>query len=51
MSHVCSKRVVKHNGCDKQCVSGMSAPSSMMACFSVLSILCHLSGHRRFLVT
>ena len=42
MSHVCFMRVVKHNGCDKQCVSGISAPSSMMACFSVLSILCHL---------
>ena len=31
MSHVCFMRVAKHNGCDKQCVSGMSAPFSMMA--------------------
>ena len=36
MSHVCSMRVVKHNGCDKQCVSGVSAPSFMMACLSML---------------
>ena len=42
-------RAVKHNGCDKKSVSGMSAPSSMMACFSVLSILCHLIWHRRLL--
>ena len=44
-------RVVKHNGRDKQCVSGMSAPFSMIACFSVLSILCHLIWHKRFVVT
>ena len=31
-------------------VSGMSAPS-MMACFSVLLILCHLIWHRHFVVT
>ena len=51
VSHMCSMRVVKHNGCDKRCVSGMSAPSSMMACFSVLFILCHLIWHRHFVVT
>ena len=39
MSHVCSMRAVKHNGCDKQCVSGMSAPSSMMA-FSRCYLYC-----------
>ena len=40
--HMFSMRVVKHNGSDKQCVPGMSATSSMMACFSVLFIVCHL---------
>ena len=29
---MCSMKVVKHNGCDKQYVSGMSVPSSMMVC-------------------
>ena len=38
------------NGRHKQCVSGMFAPSSMMACFSVLFILCHLIWHRHLVV-
>ena len=36
---VCSMKVAKHNGCDKQCVADMSAPSSIMACFFSVILL------------
>ena len=47
---------VFHEGCQTQwmwqavCFRHV-CPSSMMACFSVLSMLCHLTWHRRFVVT
>ena len=45
-------RVVKHNASDKQYASGMSAPCSMMACFSMLFyIVSYRLTYRHLVVT